>query len=69
MHGRCWTNDPDCVMLRRRNTRLTAAQRERWSEWVARSGQVMMLADRAEDLDDSDLDRWAALVEGHRANC
>ena len=69
MHGRCWTNDPDCVMLRRRNTRLTAAQRERWSEWVARSGQVMMLADRAEDLDDGDLDRWAALVEGHRANC
>jgi alpha-galactosidase len=64
MHGRLWHNDPDCVLLRRRNTDLTPAQRDGWARWVAGSGQVCTLADRTEDLDDADLETWDRLVAG-----
>lgn len=60
-HGRLWANDPDCVMLRRRNTRLTAEQSRAWARWVSESAQMLVLSDRFEDLDALDLALWRSL--------
>src|SRR5207249_3270916 len=38
-HGVLWANDPDCVLLRRRNTQLRASDRIGWARWVAESDE------------------------------
>jgi alpha-galactosidase len=46
-----WHNDPDCVMLRTRNTALTPDAARRWARWAAQSGGMLTLSDSFADLD------------------
>ncbi len=48
MHRRLWQNDPDCVMVRARSTRLTPEQIRTWAMTVAVSGGMAVVSD---DLD------------------
>lgn len=61
MHRRLWVNDPDCVMLRRTETRLTEPQIRQWADLVADSGQLLLASDDLSLLDRSDLDYWREL--------
>jgi alpha-galactosidase len=45
MHRRLWANDPDCVMLRTRDTDLTPAQVEGWARAVGASGGMVVVSD------------------------
>jgi len=45
MHRRLWSNDPDCVMLRTGDTRLTSLEAEAWARTVGRSGGLVLLSD------------------------
>ncbi|MEX2557541.1 MAG: glycoside hydrolase family 36 protein [Actinomycetota bacterium] len=51
MHRRLWLNDPDCLVLRRRGTRLTGRQRLAWTHAVAASGGIVVLSDDLHQLD------------------
>jgi alpha-galactosidase len=51
MHRRLWLNDPDCVMLRTSDTRLSNEQIDRWSSAVADSGGMVLLSDDLSQLD------------------
>ncbi|HEU5478598.1 MAG TPA: hypothetical protein VFU90_02145, partial [Candidatus Tumulicola sp.] len=61
-HGALWANDPDCVLLRRRNTKLWASDRIGWARWVANSGQLLMDGDRLDDLAPRDFAFWEQLA-------
>ncbi len=56
MHRRLWINDPDCVMLRSTETRLTEAERMSLVNAVAVSGGMYLLSDRLSALSD---ETWA----------
>jgi alpha-galactosidase len=45
MHGQLWANDPDCLMLRARQSELTEAEVQSWSAIVALSGGMVLLSD------------------------
>lgn len=45
MHRQLWANDPDCVMLRPTQTKLTAEQRVTWARAVGVSGGLYVLSD------------------------
>ena len=45
MHRRLWLNDPDCIMLRTSETRLTPAQVEQWAMAVGESGGMALVSD------------------------
>ncbi|HXZ89253.1 MAG TPA: glycoside hydrolase family 36 protein [Candidatus Binataceae bacterium] len=45
MHRRLWLNDPDCVMLRARETRLSTDEREALAWTVATSGGMLLISD------------------------
>jgi alpha-galactosidase len=45
MHRRLWLNDPDCLMLRRRNTSLSADERDALAATIALSGGMLLLSD------------------------
>ena len=60
MHRRLWLNDPDCVMLRQRETDLTAAQARAWALAVGMSGGLALVSD---DLALLDNDAHALLEE------
>ena len=45
MHRRLWANDPDCVMLRAVDTRLTPEESERWARTVGSSGGLVVVSD------------------------
>jgi alpha-galactosidase len=51
MHRRLWLNDPDCVMLRTADTRLTAEAARTWLDAVALSGGMMLVSDDLALLD------------------
>jgi alpha-galactosidase len=44
-HRRLWLNDPDCVMLRRTETRLTDEARRAWALTVGMSGGMVLVSD------------------------
>jgi alpha-galactosidase len=44
-HRRLWLNDPDCVLLRTEDTKLTEAQVRRWAEAVGASGGMVLVSD------------------------
>jgi alpha-galactosidase len=44
-HRRLWLNDPDCVMLRRDGTRLSAAAARAWALAVGASGGMVFVSD------------------------
>jgi alpha-galactosidase len=45
MHGHLWANDPDCLMLRERDSDLTLAEVQAWTSLVALSGGMVLLSD------------------------
>ena len=44
-HRQLWLNDPDCLMLRQSETRLTPAEAERWAHAVGASGGMALVSD------------------------
>jgi alpha-galactosidase len=53
MHRRLWLNDPDCVMLRTRDTDLGEAAARTWALAVGVSGGMALVSDDLALLDDS----------------
>jgi alpha-galactosidase len=51
MHRRLWLNDPDCLMLRARETRLTADERGALAASIAVSGGMLLISDDMNLLD------------------
>lgn len=45
MHRRLWLNDPDCIMIRDRDTHLSAAERQAQMDAIALSGGILMYSD------------------------
>jgi alpha-galactosidase len=45
MHRRLWLNDPDCLMLRARETRLTADERASLAAVIGASGGMLLISD------------------------
>jgi alpha-galactosidase len=45
MHKRLWLNDPDCVMIRDKDTRLKPGEREAQMDAIALSGGLLMYSD------------------------
>ncbi len=45
MHRRLWLNDPDCLMLRARETKLTADERGALAATIAGSGGMLLVSD------------------------
>ena len=45
MHRRLWLNDPDCLMLRAKETRLTNDEREALAWTIAASGGMLLISD------------------------
>ncbi len=45
MHRRLWLNDPDCLMLRARETRLNAEERGALAAVIAMSGGMLLISD------------------------
>jgi alpha-galactosidase len=51
MHRRLWLNDPDCLMLRARETRLTADERAALASTIVASGGMLIISDDMSLLD------------------
>ena len=51
MHRRLWLNDPDCLMLRARETRLSADERAALAATIAASGGMLLVSDDMSLLD------------------
>jgi alpha-galactosidase len=51
MHRRLWLNDPDCLMLRARETRLTADERASLAATIGASGGMLLISDDMALLD------------------
>ena len=73
MHRRLWLNDPDCVMLRATETRLSPRAAAGWAETVGCSGGLVLLSDDLALLDsdarallDDVITRGRAADEGAR---
>lgn len=45
MHRRLWLNDPDCLMLRARETQLTDGERQALAWTIAGSGGMLLISD------------------------
>ena len=45
MHRRLWLNDPDCLMIRARETRLNAEERGALAATIAASGGMLLISD------------------------
>ena len=52
MHRRWWLNDPDCLMLRAKETRLTNDEREALAWTIAASGGMLLISDEMRLLDE-----------------
>jgi alpha-galactosidase len=53
MHRRLWLNDPDCLMLRARETQLTADERYALAATIAASGGMLLISDDMSLVDDA----------------
>jgi alpha-galactosidase len=64
MHRRLWLNDPDCLMLRARETSLSADERAALAATIAASGGMLLISDDMSILDAEagKLFRRAALI-------
>ncbi len=54
MHRRLWTNDPDCVLLRRSQTSLAPDVAAGWAKLVASLGQMFLISDDLSLYSDDD---------------
>jgi len=68
MHKRLWLNDPDCVMIRDRDTKLSKGERDAQIDAIALSGGILMYSDDFSSLSEaafSDL----AMIDRVSADC
>ncbi len=56
MHGRLWINDPDCLMIRRRKSRLSLREIRSMASVYAVTGGMLLLSDDMELVDDDRLE-------------
>ncbi len=54
MHKRLWINDPDCLMIRSRNTKLTPEERKTLAAAIIVSGGMFLVSDDLTKLYDED---------------
>jgi alpha-galactosidase len=62
MHGRWWTNDPDCVVIRASDTELSLAEVQGWLSAVALSGGMLFIGDDVSRVESDRLDMLARLI-------
>ena len=62
MHGRWWTNDPDCVVVRGRDTQLSLAEVQAWLGVVALSGGMLFVGDDVSRVESERLDLLSRLI-------
>ncbi len=62
MHGRLWTNDPDCLLARQTRTKLSLAEVQSLATAIALSGGAVFLSDDMEQLSPERLDLVSALL-------
>jgi len=67
MHRRLWSNDPDCVMLRRDGTQLSEAAATAWGDTVGCSGGLVLVSDDLGRLGPDARRRLDDIVERGRA--
>jgi alpha-galactosidase len=69
MHGRWWTNDPDCVVIRTTDTQLSLAEVQAWLAVVALSGGMLFVGDDVSRVESERLDMLSRLFppSGHSA--
>lgn len=51
MHRRLWTNDPDCLLVRERDSDLTLAEAQTWTTVIGLSGGLVFLSDDVSRLE------------------
>lgn len=67
-HRILWTADPDCVLLRRKQTRIPPEIALGWAETVASLGQALIFSDDLSLYERSDFETARRLVEEARQN-
>ena len=62
MHRRWWINDPDCLLVRQEDTRLTPAEVQTLATVLALSGGSLLVSDDMPELDDERLEWLSRLL-------
>jgi alpha-galactosidase len=62
MHGRWWTNDPDCVVVRASHTQLSLAEVQAWLSVVALSGGMVLVGDDVSQVEPQRLELLGRLL-------
>jgi alpha-galactosidase len=68
MHRRLWLNDPDCVMLRTRETSMSAEEVHRWAMAVGASGGMALVSDDLSLLGTTERSLFDEVIALGRAN-
>jgi alpha-galactosidase len=68
-HGRWWTNDPDCVIVRAHDTELSLDEVRAWAAVVALSGGMLFVGDDVSEVEPDRLELLSRLLppSGHAA--
>ena len=66
-HRKLWLLDPDCVMLRKRQTHLTAAERQSQINAIVVSGGLLLYSDDFTQLPEPAFDEMRAIDQHNRA--
>jgi alpha-galactosidase len=61
-HGRWWTNDPDCVIVRDHDTELSLDEVQAWAAVVALSGGMLFVGDDVAEVEPQRLGLLARLI-------
>jgi alpha-galactosidase len=67
LHRRLWENDPDCLLIRDRKTRLDAVERATLANAIAISGGMFLLSDRLATLPEAAWQTAARVADVVRA--
>jgi len=62
MHQRWWINDPDCLLIRSKDTQLSEAEVQTLASVIAMSGGAMIVSDDLPTLDEERVDWLARLL-------
>jgi alpha-galactosidase len=62
MHGRWWTNDPDCLLVRADDSQLTLDEVRAWATVVALTGGMLLVGDDLSRVSEERLELLARLV-------
>ncbi|MBE7439914.1 MAG: alpha-galactosidase [Spirochaetales bacterium] len=65
-HRNFWMNDPDCLILRQKESRLSPAQIKLMASVMALSGGLVLTSDDLTQLEEESLKLWERIVELNR---